>query len=172
MDAGLMFDAPYEYFVLARASCIIPRIFSPKLKAEYNMTPALLARILITWVLFLPVPVINGILRETWYKALIGTVAAHIIGVVIISAAFLGYAYVSLWSLVALLSSSQLWLIGFIWLILTLLFEFGIGITEGRSWSYMLADYKLWEGRIWPLVLATVLLSPIIVQWFVGNGAR
>ena len=136
------------------------------------MTPALLARILITWVLFLPVPVVNGILRETWYKAIIGTVAAHVIGVIIISAVFLGYAYVSLRSQVALLSSSQLWLIGFIWFILTLLFEFGIGIAEGRSWNYMLADYKIWKGRIWPLVLAIVFLSPMIVQWLVGNDAR
>jgi len=136
------------------------------------MTPALLARILITWVLFLPVPVVNGILRETWYKAIIGTVAADVIGVIIISAVFLGYAYVSLRSQVALLSSSQLWLIGFIWFILTLLFEFGIGIAEGRSWNYMLADYKIWKGRIWPLVLAIVFLSPMIVRWLVGNDAR
>ena len=136
------------------------------------MTPALLARILITWVLFLPVPVVNGILRETWYKAIIGTVAADVIGVIIISAVFLGYAYVSLRSQVALLSSSQLWFIGFIWFILTLLFEFGIGIAEGRSWNYMLADYKIWKGRIWPLVLAIVFLSPMIVRWLVGNDAR
>ena len=33
----------------------------------------------------------------------------------------------------------------------------------GKPWETLLADYNVVRGRIWVLVLATVLLGPIIV---------
>ncbi len=121
-------------------------------------------RILITWLLFLPVPVINGILREKWYKALVGETAAHQIGTLVVSLFFVLYAYVALKDKIHGLSNTQLLFVGSFWLILTLIFEFGLGLVGGRSWSYMLADYKIWEGRIWPVVLIVVFLSPFMVK--------
>jgi hypothetical protein len=128
------------------------------------MPSSIVIRVLLTWLLFLPVPIANGALRELWYKALMGERAAHQIGVPILCFVFLGYAYVSLRGEVAALSTPQLWSIGILWLTLTLAFEFGMGLAAGRSWSYMLADYRIWEGRIWPVVPLVVLVSPLIVR--------
>lgn len=128
------------------------------------MNKKLLIKIFITWLLFLPVPIINGLLRESWYKEIIGPLAAGQIGCLILSLVFLAYAFISLKKDVFNLKTKQLFLIGFIWLLLTLVFEFGLGLAGGRLWSYMLADYKVWEGKIWPLVLLTVFFSPIIVR--------
>jgi hypothetical protein len=122
-------------------------------------------RIIITWLLFLPVPIINGALREIWYKQIIGSLAAGQIGSILLSLIFLIYAYLSLRGRTHEMTPEQLVVIGLVWLELTLLFEFGIGLAGGRTWSYMLADYKVWEGRIWPLVLITVFSSPFIVKW-------
>jgi ABC-type antimicrobial peptide transport system permease subunit len=122
--------------------------------------------VIFTWLLFLPIPVINGYLRETWYEPIVGTLIAHQIGVSVLSIAFLVYAFKALTPHVAHLSTTQLFLIGLTWLALTLAFEFGVGIVEGRSLSYMLEDYKVWEGRIWPIVLVVVATSPFIVRFF------
>jgi hypothetical protein len=42
-------------------------------------------------------------------------------------------------------------------------FEFRFGhYVMGRSWSRLLADYNLFAGRVWVLVLLTVLCMPLI----------
>lgn len=128
------------------------------------MNRKILFRIFITWLLFLPVPIINGILRESWYKEITGPLLAGQIGCLILSLVFLIYAFVSLNKSIANLKKSDCYLIGFIWLMLTLVFEFSLGLAGGRSWSYMLSDYKIWEGKMWPVVLLTVFFSPVIIK--------
>jgi len=54
--------------------------------------------------------------------------------------------------------------VGVLWLVLTLLFEFGMGWISGASWETMLADYDVSRGRLWPLALLVILLAP----WFWG----
>ena len=53
---------------------------------------------------------------------------------------------------------------GLFWLIATLIFEFSMGFFGGRSIEYMLADYNILKGRLWPLCLATITFSPFIVK--------
>ena len=60
-----------------------------------------------------------------------------------------------------------IYLIGLIWLLLTLTFEFSLGLAGGHSWAEMLADYKIWEGKIWLLVPLTVFFRPVIVRTIV-----
>jgi len=52
-------------------------------------------------------------------------------------------------------------LIGAFWAILTIGFEFGFGhYVMGRPWDYLLADYNILKGRLWSLVLLTMLIAP------------
>lgn len=54
--------------------------------------------------------------------------------------------------------------IGLLWVVLTLLFEFGVfRFALGLPWERLLADYDLAEGRLWPLVLVTELVVPYVV---------
>jgi len=46
--------------------------------------------------------------------------------------------------------------------VLTLLFEFGLGRALGRPMETLLADYNILRGRLWPLVLITELVGPWI----------
>jgi hypothetical protein len=67
-------------------------------------------------------------------------------------------------------SISDLILIGVIWLIITVAFEFGFfHYVMGKPWETLLADYNVLRGRIWVLVLATVLLGQIIVGTLVSR---
>ena len=106
---------------------------------------------LITWLLFLPIPIINGLLREKWYKSIIGEMVSHQVGAVVISAIFLLYAYVFLNGKVLMLTSRQLWQIGLFWLVLTLMFEFGLGLFAGRSWVGSVSKGKEdWRNLVSP----------------------
>jgi hypothetical protein len=48
-------------------------------------------------------------------------------------------------------------------LVLTLAFEFGFGHwVAGKSWSDLLRDYNLLEGRVWPLVPVVTTVAPAL----------
>ena len=65
-------------------------------------------------------------------------------------------------------SARDLLKVGLLWVVLTLLFEFGMGWVSGASWEAMIADYGLGRGRLWPLVLLAILVAP----WFWGARVR
>ena len=61
--------------------------------------------------------------------------------------------------------------------VLALLGENGAGKTTlmnilfghyvvGHPWSVLLADYNIFRGRVWPLVLLAVLVAPLIAGKF------
>ena len=55
--------------------------------------------------------------------------------------------------------------VGIAWLALTVAFEFGFGrYVAHTSWRELLADYDLRKGRLWPLVLAWIMLGPALVR--------
>jgi hypothetical protein len=51
--------------------------------------------------------------------------------------------------------------IGFLWVSLTMAFEFVFGhFVMGNPWSRLLQDYNLLQGRVWVLFLAWLALAP------------
>ncbi|SCC95789.1 conserved membrane hypothetical protein [Thiomonas sp. X19] len=59
--------------------------------------------------------------------------------------------------------SGQLLAVGFMWLLLTLCFEFVFGrIIQGKSWTALLHAYAFEGGNVWPLALLVVLLGPLL----------
>jgi len=50
-----------------------------------------------------------------------------------------------------------------IWTTLTVAFEFIFGhYVDRKSWSELAANYAIWNGRLWPLVLLSLILAPFI----------
>jgi apolipoprotein N-acyltransferase len=46
-------------------------------------------------------------------------------------------------------------------LLATIAFEFGFGhFVAGHSWSKLLADYNVFNGRLWLLVLVWITIMP------------
>jgi hypothetical protein len=53
-------------------------------------------------------------------------------------------------------------MVGILWAVLTLGFEFLAGhYAFGKSWAVLLEDYDLRRGRIWIAVLVMVLIAPL-----------
>jgi hypothetical protein len=53
--------------------------------------------------------------------------------------------------------------IGFFWVAITIIFEFVFGhFVMGHPWQKLFADYNLFNGRLWVLVLLNNLAAPLI----------
>ena len=63
-------------------------------------------------------------------------------------------------------NSRQALLIGFVWMVLTILFEFVLGRMMNNSWEELLQNYDLLAGKIWPVFLICLFLIPYIFYRF------
>src|SRR5437764_9218561 len=103
---------------------------------------------ILLWFPMLLIAVGNGSLRDFVYKRWTGALAAHQISTLSLLLFFALYIY---WVVARYppVSGRQALMVGLLWTLMTLCFEFGLGRWRGRSWSELFQDYKLWEGRIW-----------------------
>jgi hypothetical protein len=114
------------------------------------------------WLAIVPLAIANGALREALLTPRIGADQAHVVSCFTLSAAVLIVALLSIrW--IAPAGPGQGLAIGAGWVALTLAFEFLAGrYVFGTSWSRILADYNVFAGRLWLLVLVTTGLAPFL----------
>jgi hypothetical protein len=128
---------------------------------------SLLARAVSMWLLLLVVMMGNGTLRVLVLQPRLGEETARqlatVTGILLVLALSRAFAR---WSQVR--DRRALLRVGLLWLTLTLAFEFGFGYAAGRGLQEMLADYAIWRGRLWPLLLVATLLGP----WLMARGVR
>lgn len=120
-------------------------------------------RALAVWLLLLVGAILNGALRQAWLVPSYGERIAHAISSVLLAGLIfgLGWATASWWRPPSLAGA---WLVGGVWLGLTLAFEFLAGhFVFGAPWPKLLADYNLAQGRIWLLVLLSTAGTPPLV---------
>ncbi len=116
---------------------------------------------LLLWFPMMLLAVANGAARDLLYKKYTGELTAHQLSTV----SLLILLGVYIWWVMdhyPPASITQALLIGWLWTGLTLLFEFGLGRARGRSWSALLADYQILQGRIWVLIPVWLLIAPWI----------
>jgi hypothetical protein len=114
---------------------------------------------LAVWALFIPLAILNGILRESVLIRLLGKPTALLLsGFLLCCLIFLITYLLFPWLKI---SSLQSWSVGITWVILTVLFELGFGhYVIGKSWDLLLQPYDLRTGNLWDVVLLFILVSP------------
>ncbi|HEX7919010.1 MAG TPA: hypothetical protein VF454_06360 [Gemmatimonadales bacterium] len=121
-------------------------------------------RPLAVWGLLLVLAVLNGGLRESWLVPTFGTLRAHQLSTLLLSALILGATWVT-FGWLGVRSTREALVVGALWLALTLAFEFLAGhFLFHRAWPVLLADYDLSQGRIWILVLVVTFLAPALCR--------
>ncbi len=126
----------------------------------------MLIRYMLFWLLLALVAVANGILRESTYGKMVSGLAAHQIST-LTGIVFTGVLVFWLHRFWPIESVRQAWLIGTIWLIMTVAFEFGFGhFVAGHPWSRLFADYDLFSGRVWLVFLIWILVLPLFAFKF------
>ena len=116
----------------------------------------------LAWFPMVAIAIANGALRESWYGQHLSELAAHQFST--LTAVILFGVYI--WFVVRFwppTSKARAIAVGLLWLVMTIAFEFLFGhFVAGHSWERLLHDYNLLAGRVWPLVLVWVAVSPYL----------
>ena len=112
------------------------------------------------WLVFVISAILNGVFREKVLVPAIGTsIALPLSGVILAALVFL----VTL-MLVPFINSSEstvYFVIGFLWVGLTLSFEFFFGrFVAGKSWQEIMQVFNVKKGDLFIFVLAITAVSP------------
>ena len=118
-----------------------------------------------TWFLFMILAIVNAGIRNIVYKPIIGELRAHQLSTFIFITLIIIVTYLVLRYANLNLTNQHTFVIGLVWLLLTICFEFIAGYyVFGNSWDILIADYNIFKGRIWSLVLITTFISPFITN--------
>lgn len=118
-----------------------------------------------TWFLFMILAIMNAIFREGIFTSFLDELRAHQLSTFTLMTIFFIVTILVLRLSNIQLSTEQAVIMGTIWLILTICFEFLAGhYVFGNSWDTLLSDYNILKGRIWILIPITTLVSPILAN--------
>ncbi len=117
------------------------------------------------WFALLAVAIVNAVLREKilkpWLEPALGK-WAHQLSVFTAFSLMLVITVMYLKLQRAPYRSGDLWIVGIIWCIMTVIFEFAFGRARGLSWPELFAMYQFWKGELWIiLVLSLIFLPPL-----------
>jgi hypothetical protein len=117
-------------------------------------------RYVLAWFPMLLIAVANGALRQMTFAKVMPELRAHQLST-LIGSVLIG---VFIWFVIRTwfpLSSGQALVIGLVWLLLTVAFEFFMGLVLAhRPLSQVLHDYNLMAGRVWVLFLMWLTVAP------------
>ncbi len=119
-------------------------------------------RYLLAWFPMLVLAIANGALRQATYGKRIPEVLAHQLSTAIGAAVFGVY----IWFVIRVWppdSTQQALQVGLLWLVLTVAFEFFMGLVLARrSFDEVLRDYDVTKGRVWVFLLLWIALAPVL----------
>lgn len=116
------------------------------------------------WFAFAILAILNGALREKLITPFTGKQLGDAISTIILAIVILLVTAMFIPE-ITVDSEQTLWLIGVTWVIGTIAFEFLFGhYIVKRSWEELLANYNIFKGKIWILVLIVELMAPIITK--------
>lgn len=120
-----------------------------------------MTKYILLWFPMLFIAIGNGMLREFVLKKYTGDIAAHQLSTITLIILFAVYIGVIM-NRMPPVSSTQALLIGLMWMIMTLVFEFGFGAYRGNSMSKMLGEYNIFKGHIWILIPVWISIAPFV----------
>jgi hypothetical protein len=123
----------------------------------------------LVWLLIIVVESVHGVLRNLIVAPAIGNFEARQAGVFIGSALILLIAWLTApW--LNLNGRAQFAGAGLLWVGLTLVFEFSLGVAMGLSWERITSDYNIAKGGLLPLGLVVMAIAPYAGARLRGNG--
>lgn len=124
--------------------------------------PAVVLKCAVIWAAFVPVAILNGLLREKGLVPLLGRRIALPISGITCALLFFLLAWLSIpW--LGPLKPAHHRTIGLAWLVMTVLFEFLFGrLVAHKSYQELLQGYDISSGNLWLLVLVVIAVSPYL----------
>ncbi len=113
------------------------------------------------WLPLIVIAFINGTIRQLIIAKYFNELRAHqlsTITLIILSSIFVFLIFPFL----NIKNTKQAFLIGLLWVFLTVIFEFTLGITTKKSWAILFQDYNIITGHFWPIFLLCLFLLPFL----------
>jgi hypothetical protein len=119
----------------------------------------------LVWLLMPIAAIANGALRDLLLAPLVGERAAQILAVLVLLIFIYEITAVFLTRTGPRRRSADLWALGLLWMVLTIVFEIVFfGVFLGVPIPKLLAAYNIFAGELWIAVVTGVLLAPRLVQ--------
>ena len=116
----------------------------------------------VCWIGMVILAILNGVIREKTYGKRMKELSAHQLSTLTGLILFGVYIWV-LTGVCKIESSDQALMIGGLWLIMTIAFEFVFGhFVMKHPWSRLIHDYNFLIGRVWLLILIWTAIAPYL----------
>ncbi|WP_440770460.1 hypothetical protein [Natronorubrum sp. DTA28] len=129
---------------------------------RHSVEPTAIVYPLGLWIVMAVLAVINGIFRETVIIPRVGAYSGHllstallVVAILAVSAGYFAYTAIDY-------TRTERLLVGMIWVVLTVGFEFLVGYLEGVPVSETVAQYDVFGGQVWIVVPLTLLVAPLL----------
>jgi hypothetical protein len=113
--------------------------------------------------------VLNGGFREVVLIPRIGAYPGHLVSTGLLVAGILAVAGLFFTRTGVEYPPTQLAVIGTVWVILTVGFEFLVGAVEGTPVSITLGQYNVLAGQVWIAVPITLFVAPLLFGWLLSS---
>ena len=118
----------------------------------------------LAWLVLPIIAILNGALRDLVYGQYLGDFLARQVSTLTLIILIGLYTWLLglRWKIQ---TPSQAWVIGIIWMVLTLAFEFLFGhYVMGNPWGTLLLDYDIFSGQLWVLIPIWVAVAPYAIR--------
>ncbi len=128
-----------------------------------------LIRAFLIWLVIIAAETVHGILRGVLLVPIVGDLPARQIGVLIGSLLIFAVAYLVIrW--IAAQTKLQFLAVGLLWVVLTILFEIGLGrLVLGLPWERLTEDYDVTRGGFMGVGLLFMAAAPWLAAWLRGR---
>jgi hypothetical protein len=131
--------------------------------------PSVLVGPLGVWVALAVLAVLNGAFREVVLIPRIGEYPGHVVSTLLLVALILAVSGAYFTTTGTAFSDTELLVVGVLWTLLTVGFEFLVGYAEGTPVSVTLGQYDVLAGQVWILVPLTLLVAPTLFGRVLAN---
>ncbi|MFP4189279.1 MAG: hypothetical protein ACLFR5_07750 [Halobacteriales archaeon] len=118
------------------------------------------------WLVLAVVAVLNGVFRELFVVPRIGEYPGHVVSTALLATAILVVSSVYFTNTSVEYRWNELLLVGVVWTVLTVGFEFLIGYLEGTPTEVTIGQYDVFAGQVWLLVPLTLFFAPLLFGWY------
>lgn len=107
--------------------------------------------------------------REIVLIPRIGSYLGHVLSTALLVGAILVVSFVYFSRTPIDYSQGELLVVGVLWTVLTVGFEFVVGHVEGTPVSVTLGQYNVLAGQVWIAVPLTLLFAPLLFGWYLSS---
>lgn len=118
----------------------------------------IVVKALVVWGMIALLAIINGGFREAVLNKRLPPTAALMVSGVLLMVMIWALIY----GLIDWLAPANPLMLGLGWVLLTVAFEFAVGRWQRQSWQSLLAAYTFKGGNLWPLVVLSIALAPLV----------